>query len=83
MARTRYTSKGGYIYVGIRIDTGKRELFRWAGTPVRETHGHIYAAAIGPFRTVRGARFMVERGANNPHVQHVRDAERIAKELDY
>lgn len=74
MTRTHYTKQ----YVGIRIDNGERECFTWPGTPVRETHGHIYAAVIGPFRTVRGARFMAEHGRGNPHIQTVGDAERIA-----
>ena len=77
MARTRYTRQ----YVGIRIDNGLRERFEYVGTPVRETHGHLYAAVIGPFRTVRGARFMAEHGGGNPHLRHVNDAERIAKRL--
>lgn len=67
------------IYVGLRKDSGQRERFQWGDTPTPETHGHLYGAVIGPFRTVRGARFMAECGANNPHVQHVNDAERIAK----
>ena len=69
-------------YVGIRADNGKREGFRFTvrDTPTQETHGHLYAAVIGPFRTVRGARFMVDHGANNPHLQTVWDAERIAKQ---
>ena len=78
MARTKYHYP--LQYVGIRIDTGKRERFTYTGTPVRETHGHLYAAVIGPFQTVRGARFMAEHGRNNPHLQTVADAERIAKQ---
>lgn len=77
MARTHYTRE----YVGIRIDNGHRERFQSDGTPVRETHGQLYAAVIGPFRTVRGAKFMVDHGTANPHIQCVNDAERIAKEL--
>jgi hypothetical protein len=54
-------------------------LFTWTGTPVQETHGHLYAAVIGPFRTIRAAKFMAEHGRNNPHLQTVNDAERISK----
>ena len=76
MARTHNNRQ----YVGIRVDTGKLERFQYVGTPVRETHGDLYAAVIGPFRTVRGAKFMQRYGANNPHLQHVNDAERLAKQ---
>ena len=70
------------LYVGIRADNGKREGFRFTvrDTPTQETHRHLYAAVIGPFRTVRGARFMVDHGTNNPHLQTVADAERCARE---
>ena len=66
-------------YVGISKGAGKRELFRASVLPTEATHGHIYAAVIGPFRTVRGAQFDVDYGRNNPHVRCVNDAERIAK----
>jgi len=77
MTRTHYTKQ----YVGIRLVDGQYERFTSEGTPVRETHGNTYAAVIGPFRTVRGARFMVHYGKSNPHVQHVNDAERLAKRI--
>jgi len=64
-------------YVGIGPD-GKRKVFRAASKPEAETHGSIYSAVIGPFRTVRGAEFMAKHGAGNPHCQTVADAERIA-----
>ena len=65
------------IYVGRTSD--KREVFRCAFTPTFDSHGDKYAAVIGPFRTMRGAKFMAEYGAGNPHIYHVDDAERIAK----
>ncbi|KKL07473.1 hypothetical protein LCGC14_2585650 [marine sediment metagenome] len=74
MARTHYTQQ----YVGIRVADGVYERFTSDGTPVRETHGHVYNAVIGPFKTIRGAKFMAEHGKGNPHLQHVNDAERIA-----
>lgn len=77
MARTHYTQE----YVGIRIDNGKYERFQNIGTPVRETHGHLYAAVIGPFKTVRGAKFMQRYGAGTPHLQHVNDAERSRERM--
>lgn len=65
-------------YVG--ISDAKRRVFRSASVPERETHGSIYSAVIGPFRTKRAAKIMAEYGANNPHLQTVADAERIARE---
>jgi hypothetical protein len=67
------------LYVGVRVDNGKRERFRSAVTPTQDTHGQTYIYAIGPFRTVAGAEFMRDYGANNPHCQCVSDAERLAR----
>ena len=64
-------------YVGCK--NGIRIVFKANRTPTAATHGHLFNAVIGPFRTVRGANFMATC-ANNPHVQCVNDAERIAKE---
>lgn len=66
------------VYVGLRIGGG-RESFRCVHVPTEVTHGDRYRAVIGPFRTARGARFMVQYGEGNPHVQTVGDAERLAK----
>lgn len=56
-----------------------REVFRSALTPTEDTHGDRYYAAIGPFRTRRGAEFMATCGRDNPHCRYVADAERIAR----
>jgi hypothetical protein len=66
------------IYVGC-VDGQGREIFRSETEPTLESHGDKYLAVIGPFRTMRGARFLVEHGRGNPHIQQVSDAERIAK----
>jgi len=66
------------LYVGASIDNGKREKFRSAITPTKDTHGQVYRYTIGPFRTVAGAEFMRDYGANNPHCQCVADAEKLA-----
>ena len=66
------------VYMGYKL-AGGREVFRSTSEPTQETHGQTYAAVIGPFRTVRAARFMRDCGANNPHLQCVNDAERIAR----
>lgn len=65
------------IYVGYR--SGGMEVFRPAETPTEAAYGHRYPAVIGPFRTVRGAKAMVNFGRNNPHVRCVREAERVGK----
>lgn len=39
-----------------------------------------YGAVTGPFKTKRGAKWAEQYGQNNPHFQHVNDAERIAKQ---
>jgi hypothetical protein len=66
------------IYVG--IVPGRREVFRSEFTPTWETHGKLYRAVIGPFRTLRGAEYMRLHGAHNPHCQTVADAERLARD---
>ena len=68
-------------YVGIRVDSGQREVFKHHAIPTQHSHGHLYVMVIGPFRTLRGAEYMAAHGANNPHLQTVRDAERAAKHL--
>ena len=68
-------------YVGLTGINTKREVFFDFRTPTVAQYGKRYGAVIGPFRTKRGAVFMAEYGANNPHCYTVDDAERIAKEL--
>jgi hypothetical protein len=64
-------------YVGLNSAAGVREVFKADETPT-EAKTPQYKAVIGPFRTMRAARFMAEHGANNPHLVTVADAERIA-----
>ena len=79
-------TRGLKRYVGIRHD-GQYEDFTadycqrcGFANPTQATHGHLYGAVIGPFRTKRGAQFMAKHGRSNPHLQTVDDAERIAKQ---
>lgn len=58
-------------YVGIA--EGKREWFR-ATNPTKETHPQ-FNAVIGPFKTVKGAQYMVA----NPGCESVSQAEKLAK----
>ena len=65
-------------YVGVRPDKQRVVLLEfWPPTP--ETHSDRYNEVIGPFRTRKGAEYMAQHGANNPHLQTVADAERIVK----
>lgn len=66
------------IYLGLR-ENGAREIIRERFEPTRESHGAEFMACVGPFRTVRGARFMRDHGRANVHCQNVADAERLAK----
>lgn len=67
------------FYVGIKPNA-VYETFKSQDEPTQESHGKQYNAVIGPFRTKRGADFMAKHGKGNPHIQHVNDAERIAKQ---
>ena len=64
-------------YVGLMH--GKRETFLCPFDPTRETHGKLYAAVIGPFNTRKGAEFMRDYGAGNPHCRCVSEAESLAR----
>ena len=64
-------------YVG--CNGARYETFKARSEPTEKTHGAEYAAVIGPFVTRRGAEYMAQYGVGNPHLQHVNDAERIAK----
>lgn len=66
------------IYVGLRAGATSI-VFRSATEPTETSHGKMFNAVMGPFRTLRGARFAALFGRGNPHIQHVNDAERIAK----
>jgi hypothetical protein len=67
------------LYVGTKYD-GTREIFSVSRfVPTEQSHGHLYKYVTGPFRTRAGAEFMRDYGENNPHVQTVYDAERLAR----
>jgi hypothetical protein len=66
-------------YLGKRPQ-GDWVLFTSAHTPTKETHGHLYTCAQGPFRTRLAARWFNRYGWGNPHVCTVADAERLARE---
>jgi hypothetical protein len=64
-------------YVGHK--DGRLEIFQSTAIPTFTSHGFVYAAVVGPFRTKRAALYMAQHGRNNPHLLSVGDAERIAK----
>jgi hypothetical protein len=66
-------------YIGITHD-GEWEGFSSTTEPTRESEGERYAAVIGAFRTRRAQSWALKYGKNNPHFQHVRDAERLSQE---
>jgi len=65
-------------YVG-HLPDGRLERFLSDVTPTLASHGHLYGAVIGPFRTARAARWAEKYGRDNPHFQCVRDAERLCR----
>lgn len=68
-----------HFWVGIEHNTGKYKAFRYVKTPTRANCGDLFVAVIGPFRTKRAALWAEAYGRNNPHFQHVEDAERLSK----
>jgi len=64
-------------YVGA-LSYQRKEIFQVSHTPTEDEYGDLYLYVIGPFRTKLGAEIMMKHGTNNPHIQHVRDAEKLA-----
>jgi hypothetical protein len=68
------------LYVGAKNGPPlSYEVFRSPFEPTHDSHGDIYLYVIGPFQTRRGADYMAKYGRNNPHLQHVSDAEYFAR----
>ena len=65
------------IYLG--LTPSLREIFRCTYEPTFASHGDTYNYTVGPFRTVRGARFMRDYGFANPHCRCVAEAERLGR----
>ena len=61
-------------YIGHR--GGIKEIFQAGSAPTEESHGHLYVAAIGPFRTKRAAIWGCQYDA---HWATIAEAERAAK----
>jgi len=54
-------------------------LFRSSTIPTEMSHGHLYTAVIGPFKSKVGASYFARYGRNNPHIRTADDAERLAR----
>ena len=65
-------------YVGT-LKNGESETFLSDIEPTEKSHGKKYKFIVGPFRTKNGAIIMAKYGKGNPHLQHVADAEKMAK----
>jgi hypothetical protein len=58
---------------------GALTLFHSPKIPTKESHGHLYAAVIGPFQSRLGASYFARYGHNNPQIRTAGDAERLAR----
>lgn len=69
-------------YVGIRVVSHGTvyQRFLSAETPTKESHGDLFGAVIGPFRTKGGALWCVHAGRHNPHTGTAAACDRLAKE---
>ena len=66
------------IYLGKRKQ-GDLVQFRSPTIPTKESHGHLYTAVIGPFKSKVGASYFARYGRNNPHIRTADDVERLAR----
>ena len=54
-------------------------LFHSAMPPTKQTHGHLYKAVIGPFKSRVGAGYFARYGKDNPQIRTAADAECLAR----
>ena len=66
------------IYLG-KQKQGDLVQFRSPTIPTKESHGHLYTAVIGPFKSKVGASYFARYGRNNPQICTADDAERLAR----
>ncbi|MBM3126252.1 MAG: hypothetical protein FJZ87_14475 [Chloroflexi bacterium] len=67
------------FYLGKRPQ-GDWLVFQSKVRPRRETHGHFFVSAIGPFKSKIAASWYHRYGRNNPQVKTPVDAERFSRE---
>lgn len=56
----------------------KMYWFRDSNEPIEARYWWL-AYVVGPFKTVRAARWFIRFGSNNPHCRCVADAERLSR----
>ena len=66
------------FYLGKRPQ-GDLILFRSSNIPNKETHGHLFTAVIGPFKSKVGAHYFARYGRDNPHLHTAKEVERLAR----
>ena len=54
-------------------------LFHSATPATKQTHGHLYTAVIGPFKSKVGAGYFARYGRTYPEIRTAADAERLAR----
>jgi hypothetical protein len=70
--------KGMAFYLGKRAQ-GDLILFRSSNIPTKETHGHLFKAVIGPFKSKVGAHYFARYRRNNPQLLTAEEVERLAR----
>ena len=66
------------FYLG-RRPQGDLILFRSSKIPTKESHGHLFTAVIGPFKSKVGAHYFARYGRDNPHLHTAKEVERLAR----
>ena len=66
------------FYLGKRRQ-GDLILFRSSNIPTKETHGHLFKAVIGPFKSKVGAHYFARYGRDNPQLCSADEVERLAR----
>ena len=54
-------------------------VFHSACIPKKESHGHLYMAVIGPFKSRLGAGYFARYGRNDPALHTAADVEHLAR----
>ena len=66
------------FYLGKRPQ-GDLILFHSSNIPTKETHGHLFTAVIGPFKSKVGAHYFARYGRDNPQLLMAEEVERLAR----
>lgn len=66
------------FYLG-KHPQGDLILFHSSNIPTKETHGHLFTAVIGPFKSKVGAHYFARYGRDNPQLCAADEVERLAR----